>query len=413
MNCGQRVKQAKPGQKTAPGFLHSPGVRRMIFQSHSLNRKIGPQPLESGRKKMQKSGLKPILWTNKELILLDQRVLPGTTSYLKAKTLEDCIFAIREMVVRGAPAIAITGAFGIALYLNGLSSQPTFSQLKTKLDELLESRPTAVNLRLVIEEFFSRFPETDYSSTNLEKMQKSAEEFALFMLEEDLENNLTLSKNALSLFPKSPSSLNIITHCNTGALATAGHGTALGVIRSLRDAGHSLTVFADETRPYLQGARLTAWELKEEGIPSYLITDNMAGWVMSSRKIHAVIVGADRIASNGDTANKIGTYPLAIIAKHHGVPFYVAATSKSMDFRIPDGSHIPIEMRKENEVTSFGFLKDATGKPLLNEGVLAPNGIKALNPSFDVTPASLISGIITERGIISPVTEENLRKTFS
>ncbi|EMJ92380.1 S-methyl-5-thioribose-1-phosphate isomerase [Leptospira alstonii] len=361
---------------------------------------------------MRESVLKPILWTNKELILLDQRVLPGTTSYLTAKTMEDCIFAIREMVVRGAPAIAITGAFGIVLYLNGLSSKPTLSELKIKLDELLESRPTAVNLRLAIEEFSSRFPKSDYSSFSLQQMQKGAEEFALFMLEEDLGNNLTLSKNALSLFPKSPSSLNIITHCNTGALATAGHGTALGVIRSLRDAGHSLTVFADETRPYLQGARLTAWELKEEGIPSYLITDNMAGWVMASRKIHAVIVGADRIASNGDTANKIGTYPLAIVAKHHGVPFYVAATAKSMDFRIPDGSHIPIEMRKEEEVTSFGFLKDAEGKPLLNEGVIAPNGMKALNPSFDVTPASLITGIITERGIVSPVNEENLKKVF-
>lgn len=362
---------------------------------------------------MQESGLKPILWKNKELILLDQRVLPGTTSFIHAKTMEDCIFAIREMVVRGAPAIAITGAFGITLYLNGLSSKPTLIELKKKLDELLESRPTAVNLRLAIEEFSARFPEAEYSSFSLRDLQKGAEDFALFMLDEDLENNLTLSKNALSLFPKSPSSLNIITHCNTGALATAGHGTALGVIRTLRDAGHSLTVFADETRPYLQGARLTAWELKEEGIPAYLITDNMAGWVMSSRKIDAVIVGADRIASNGDTANKIGTYPLAIVAKHHGVPFYVAATAKSMDFRIPDGSHIPIEMRKEEEVTSFGFLKNADGRPFLTEGVIAPNGMKALNPSFDVTPASLITGIITEKGIVSPVTEENLRKIFS
>ncbi|MBM9501293.1 S-methyl-5-thioribose-1-phosphate isomerase [Leptospira sp. 201903071] len=362
---------------------------------------------------MQESGLKPILWKEKELVLLDQRVLPGSTSFLTAKTLEDCIFAIREMVVRGAPAIAITGAFGITLYLKGLSSKPSLSELKKKLAELLESRPTAVNLRLAIEEFQSRFPEKDYSSFDLEDLQKGAETFALFMLEEDLNNNLALSKNSLVLFPKNPSPLNIITHCNTGALATAGHGTALGVIRSLRDAGHSLTVYADETRPYLQGARLTAWELKEEGIPAYLITDSMAGWLMSSRKIDAVIVGADRIASNGDTANKIGTYPLAIVAKHHGVPFYVAATEKSMDFRIPDGTQIPIEMRKEEEVTSFGFLKDAEGKPFLTEGIIAPKGMPALNPSFDVTPASLITGIITERGIISPVTEENLRKIFT
>lgn len=362
---------------------------------------------------MQESGLKPILWKEGTLTLLDQRVLPGVTSFLIAKTMEDCIFAIREMVVRGAPAIAITGAFGIALYLNGLSQKPSLSELKKKLDELLESRPTAVNLRLAIEEFLARFPETEYNGFRLEDLQRGAEKFALFMLEEDLNNNLTLSKNALSLFPKNPSTLNIITHCNTGALATAGHGTALGVIRSLRDAGHSLTVYADETRPYLQGARLTAWELKEEGIPAYLITDSMAGWIMSSRKIDAVIVGADRIASNGDTANKIGTYPLAIVAKHHGVPFYVAATEKSMDFRIQDGSQIPIEMRKEEEVTSFGFLKDENGKPFLSEGIIAPKGMPALNPSFDVTPASLITGIITERGIISPVTKSNLEKIFS
>lgn len=362
---------------------------------------------------MQESGLKPILWKEGTLTLLDQRVLPGTTSFLTAKTMEDCIFAIREMVVRGAPAIAITGAFGITLYLNGLSQKPSLSELKKKLGELLESRPTAVNLRLAIEEFLAHFPETEYSRFPLEDLQRGAEKFALFMLEEDLNNNLTLSKNALALFPKTPSTLNIITHCNTGALATAGHGTALGVIRSLRDAGHSLTVYADETRPYLQGARLTAWELKEEGIPAYLITDSMAGWVMSSRKVDAVIVGADRIASNGDTANKIGTYPLAIVAKHHGVPFYVAATEKSMDFRIRDGSQIPIEMRKEEEVTSFGFLKDENGKPYLNEGIIAPKGMPALNPSFDVTPASLITGMITERGVISPVTEENLKKLFS
>ncbi|XDD49071.1 S-methyl-5-thioribose-1-phosphate isomerase [Leptospira sp. WS92.C1] len=361
---------------------------------------------------MQESGLKPILWKEKKLILLDQRVLPGSTSYLTAETLEDCIFAIREMVVRGAPAIAITGAFGIAIYLNALSSKPSPAEFKKKLTELLESRPTAVNLRLMIEEFQSRFTENENSTLSLEDLRKQAEIFALTMLETDLNDNLALSKNSLSLFPKSPSQLNLITHCNTGALATAGHGTALGVIRSLRDAGHFLTVFADETRPYLQGARLTAWELKEEGIPAFLITDSMAGWLMGSRKIDAVIVGADRIASNGDTANKIGTYPLAIVAKHHGVPFYVAATAKSMDFRIPDGSHIPIEMRKPDEVTSFSFLKDENGKPFLNEGVIAPIGMDALNPSFDVTPASLITGIITERGIVSPVTEENLKKIF-
>ncbi|MDV6235112.1 S-methyl-5-thioribose-1-phosphate isomerase [Leptospira ellisii] len=361
---------------------------------------------------MQKSGLKPILWNDEKLILLDQRVLPGSASYLTATTMEDVIHAIREMAVRGAPAIAITGAFGIALYLNGCSSKPSYSELNKKLTELLESRPTAVNLRLAIEEFLSRFPEKSYSQTTLSDLKNGAETFALFMLEEDLGNNLALARNGLSLFPNSPSDLHIVTHCNTGALATAGHGTALGVIRSLRDAGHSVTVYADETRPYLQGARLTAWEMKEEGIPAYLITDNMAGWLMSTRKVDAVIVGADRIASNGDTANKIGTYPLAIVAKHHGVPFYVAATEKSMDFRIPDGSHIPIEMRKESEVTTFSFLKDENGKPLLDEGVIAPAGMEALNPSFDVTPASLISGIITERGIVSPVNETNLRKMF-
>ncbi|PKA03208.1 S-methyl-5-thioribose-1-phosphate isomerase, partial [Leptospira ellisii] len=183
---------------------------------------------------MQKSGLKPILWNDEKLILLDQRVLPGSASYLTATTMEDVIHAIREMAVRGAPAIAITGAFGIALYLNGCSSKPSYSELNKKLTELLESRPTAVNLRLAIEEFLSRFPEKSYSQTTLSDLKNGAETFALFMLEEDLGNNLALARNGLSLFPNSPSDLHIVTHCNTGALATAGHGTALGVIRSLR-----------------------------------------------------------------------------------------------------------------------------------------------------------------------------------
>ena len=212
----------------------------------------------------------------------------------------------------------------------------------------------------------------------------------------------------VNLFPEKKE-LSILTHCNTGALATAGHGTAIGILRTLRDSGFRLTVYAGETRPYHQGSRLTSWELMQEGIECFIIADSMAGWLCKSRKIDAVIVGADRIAPNGDTANKIGTYSLSIIAKEHSIPFYIAATSVSFDFTIRTGEEINIEMRPEDELTRNSFLKDSDGKFYIPEGVLSPLGAKALNPGFDVTPAKYISAIVTEKGIISPVNEEKIR----
>lgn len=363
-----------------------------------------------GGKTMKKENLRPMFWEGETLRLLDQRQIPGKKEWFLAKGAEDAIFAIREMVVRGAPAIAITGLFGAVLEHKSRADKPSYSEIRSVHQRIIESRPTAVNLRKAFEEFSEKFPESKYESLSYENFLQEAEEFAVSVYEEDIRNNTSLAENGLSLFPDASKKIQIITHCNTGALATAGHGTALGVIRSLKNAGRDLTVFADETRPYLQGARLTAWELMEEGIDSYLITDSMAGWLMATKKIDAVIVGVDRVAANGDSANKIGTYPLAIIAKYHGVPFYIAATEKSFDFRIPSGAHIPIEMRTPDEVTRLNFLKKEDGSPILGEGVIAPVGVQALNPSFDVTPAELITAFITEKGIVSP---DKIREKFT
>ncbi|PJZ69025.1 S-methyl-5-thioribose-1-phosphate isomerase [Leptospira perolatii] len=351
---------------------------------------------------MDRENLRPIFWEGSQLRLLDQRQIPGKKEWFIAKTADETIFAIREMVVRGAPAIAITGLFGVVLELKNIKSKPDYSELESITTRILNSRPTAVNLRTALQEFHSLLTKEFFESNEFGLFVQKAEEFAVNVLEEDIRNNISLAKNGLSLFPSSPSKISILTHCNTGALATGGHGTALGVIRSLRDAGHDLTVYADETRPYLQGARLTTWELLEEGIPSFLITDSTSGWLMSDRKIDAVIVGVDRVAANGDAANKVGTFPLAIVAKHHGVPFYIAATEKSFDFKIRSGKDIPIEMRSEEEVTRLSFLKKSDGSPILDSGVIAPKEVKALNPSFDVTPSDLITAFITERGIVKP-----------
>ncbi len=359
---------------------------------------------------MKKENLRPMFWEGQQLRLLDQRQIPGKKEWFIAKGAEDAIFAIREMVVRGAPAIAITGLFGAILEYKKSPTKPSFAEIETINSKIIASRPTAVNLRKAFEEFSSLFPKEKYETLSFENFKSEAEKFAIEVYEEDIRNNLSLAQNGLSLFPSSPTKLKIITHCNTGALATAGHGTALGVIRSLKDLGHDLTVYADETRPYLQGARLTAWELMEEGINNYLITDSMAGWVMATEKIDAVIVGVDRVSANGDSANKIGTYPLAVLAKYHGIPFYIAATAKSFDFSIPNGSQIPIEMRTPDEVTRLNFLKKEDGTPILGEGVIAPVGVKVLNPSFDVTPAELITAFITEKGVVAP---KDIRKKFT
>jgi methylthioribose-1-phosphate isomerase len=302
--------------------------------------------------------VEPIRWHGDSLDLLDQRLLPEKLSYLKCRTAAEVAQAIRDMVVRGAPAIGCAAAFGVVL---SKGSSEGFSVLAA-------SRPTAVNL------FWA-----------LERMKKAknlkAEAEAIFA--EDLAANRAMGKLGAELIPQNA---RVMTHCNAGALATAGYGTALGVIRSAKN--KSISVFACETRPYLQGARLTAYELVQEGIPCTLITDSMAGHLMSRGEVDVVVVGADRIAANGDVANKIGTYALAVLAKRHGIPFYVAAPLSTFDPKIPDGSHIPIEERPAEEVTGYRGVR------------WAPEGVAVRNPAFDVTPAELVTGIICEKGVV-------------
>ena len=296
-------------------------------------------------------------WKGDALELLDQRLLPDRIEYVTCRNATEVAAAIRDMVVRGAPAIGCAAAFGVAL-------EPQESSYGI----LANSRPTAINLSWALERM-RRAPD------------KKAEAEAIYA--EDLSVNRAIGALGAKLIPQGA---RVLTYCNTGALATAGHGTALGVIRSARDKG--ISVVACETRPYLQGARLTAWECMQEGIPCTLIADNMAGHLMSRKELDLVIVGADRIAANGDTANKIGTYTLAVLAKHHGLPFYVAAPRSTFDPKVADGAAIPIEERPADEVTGYRGVR------------WAPRGIAVRNPAFDVTPAGLITGLICEQGVL-------------
>ena len=318
-----------------------------------------------------KSAVEPIRWKRNRLELLDQRLLPGKKKYIACRTGEQVANAIRDMVVRGAPAIGCAAAFGVVLSRGS----------RKAYEALAKSRPTAVNL------FWA-----------LERMRKAGdlEAEALAIFHEDLEANHTLGRLGAELVPEGA---RVMTHCNTGALATAGYGTALGVIRAAKN--KSVSVIANETRPYLQGARLTAWECVQERIPCTLITDNMAGHLMSRGEVDLVIVGADRIAANGDVANKIGTYSLAVLASRHGIPFYVAAPLSTFDPSIPDGSRIPIEERPADEVTGYRKTR------------WAPKGVKVRNPAFDVTPAELVTGIICEKGVILAPTSEKMKALFS
>ncbi|HEV3010398.1 MAG TPA: S-methyl-5-thioribose-1-phosphate isomerase [Burkholderiales bacterium] len=315
--------------------------------------------------------VEPIRWKGDRLELLDQRLLPDQTVYVTCRTAAEVAAAIRDMVVRGAPAIGCAAAFGVALSKGSSES----------FEILAKSRPTAVNL------FWA-----------LDRMKKAknlkAEAEAIF--NEDLAANRAMGKLGAELIPDKA---RVMTHCNAGALATAGYGTALGVIRSAK--GKGISVIANETRPYLQGARLTAYELVQEGIPCTLITDSMAGHLMSKGEVDVIVVGADRIAANGDTANKIGTYALAVLAKRHGIPFYVAAPISTFDPKIPDGSHIPIEERPAAEVTGYRDTR------------WAPEGVSVRNPAFDVTPADLITGIITERGVVLAPDRQKLQALIS
>jgi methylthioribose-1-phosphate isomerase len=315
--------------------------------------------------------VEPLRWLGNRLELLDQRQLPEKTVYITCRTAAEVAQAIRDMVVRGAPAIGCAAAFGVVLDKGS----------KEAFDVLAKSRPTAVNL------FWA-----------LERMRRAkdlrAEAEAIYA--EDVAANREIGRLGAELIQDRA---RVMTHCNAGALATAGYGTALGVIRSSKH--KNITVIANETRPYLQGARLTAYELVQEGIPCTLITDSMAGHLMSKGEVDVVVVGADRIAANGDVANKIGTYALAVLARRHGIPFYVAAPLSTFDPKIPDGSHIPIEERPAAEVTGYG------------ETRWAPHGVAVRNPAFDVTPAELITGIICEKGVVLSPNREKLQALMS
>jgi methylthioribose-1-phosphate isomerase len=315
--------------------------------------------------------VEPLRWKGDRLELLDQRLLPDRMSYVACRTADEVARAIRDMVVRGAPAIGCAAAFGVVLGKG----------VETAYQVLAKSRPTAVNLFWALERM---------------KRAKDLEAEAKAIYNEDIAANRAMGKLGAELIPDRA---RVMTHCNAGALATAGYGTALGVIRAAKSKG--ISVIACETRPYLQGARLTAWECVQENIPCTLITDSMAGHLLSRGDVDIVVVGADRIAANGDVANKIGTYPLAVLARRHRIPFYVAAPLSTFDLKIPDGSHIPIEERPADEVTGY------------REARWAPQGVSVRNPAFDVTPAELVSGIICEKGVILAPSRESIQALIS
>jgi methylthioribose-1-phosphate isomerase len=340
--------------------------------------------------------LTPVERSERGVRMLDQRKLPMAELWLEFATPGAVAKAITDMVVRGAPAIGISAAFGIALgATQSVEMEPEAfdRQLEEFAAIMAKARPTAVNLRWAIERMRGVFRNARTEGLDNAAIAELLEAEAKLIHEEDLASCKAIGKHGAELVPDEAT---ILTHCNAGGLATAGYGTALGVVRGALEAGKIVRVLADETRPWLQGARLTAWELMRDGIETVLITDNMAGSVMRAGEIDLVVVGADRIAANGDTANKIGTYPVAVLAKEHGIPFYVAAPLSTIDFDCPDGTGIPIEERDPKEVTEFFGTR------------IAPPDTEALNIAFDVTPASYIKAIITDRGVAAPPFDEAL-----
>lgn len=333
-----------------------------------------------------------------DLILLDQTKLPGSLVSETCKTVQQVWTAIKQLKVRGAPAIGIAAGFGVVVAAQVHREKP-LDQFRTALvqeaDYLATSRPTAVNLFWALDRMKKVVNEV--KATSSKELSESLLKEALAIQAEDRDMCHAIGRHGATLFKDGDG---ILTHCNAGGLATAEYGTALAVIFTCQDQGKKVHVFVDETRPLLQGARLTAWELQQRKVPATLICDNMAGQVMKQGKIQGVVVGADRIAANGDAANKIGTYGVAVLAAYHKIPFYVAAPSSTFDLTLADGSGIPIEERNSTEITeAFGVRT-------------APEGIACYNPAFDVTPASLIRGIITEKGVISPVTTENVKRVL-
>ena len=341
--------------------------------------------------------LPSIEWNDGTVVMIDQRKLPAKEVYVRCKTPRQVAKAIKTMVIRGAPAIGVAAAMGLALGVHrskATGTQELAAEFYKVCDLLAETRPTAVNLFWAIDRMKGVFSEAARAGSAPEELKALMLAEARQVESEDVESCRTLGSYGSEVVPDGG---HVLTHCNAGALATGGYGTALGVIRAAVAHGKRVGVFADETRPFLQGARLTAWELCRDGIETTVITDSMAGPLMREGRVDVVVVGADRIAANGDVANKIGTYTVAVLAKTHGVPFYVAAPVSTVDLATADGTDIPIEERDEREVTHVGSTR------------MAPAGAGIWNPAFDVTPYGLIAGIITDQGICRPPYTESLR----
>jgi methylthioribose-1-phosphate isomerase len=338
-----------------------------------------------------------IEWKDDAVVMIDQRKLPASEIYVSCKTANEVAKAIKTMVIRGAPAIGVAAAMGIALGMRRSAASGTkqfTTEFQKTCDLMAGTRPTAVNLFWAIERMKKVFAEAAQGGCSVDEIKQRLEAEARRIHDEDVESCRTMGAHGATLVPEDA---RILTHCNAGALATAGYGTALGVIRAAAEQGKKVAVLADETRPFLQGARLTAWELVRDGIDTTVITDSMAGAMMRLGHVDLVVVGADRIAANGDVANKIGTYGVAVLAREHGIPFYVAAPLSTIDLSTPDGSKIPIEERNDKEVTHVGSAR------------LTPEGAHVRNPAFDVTPSRFVTAIITERGIARPPFTESLR----
>ncbi len=345
--------------------------------------------------------IKTLEWTDEGVVMIDQRILPTEEVYPIFKTYHDVAFAIKDMVVRGAPAIGVAAAMGVALGARDIPSNDPAEfeqQLQQICAVLAATRPTAVNLFWAIERMQRLYGKLKNDGLSLAEIRLCLIEEAKLMHSEDIAANQAMGKHGAELISDGAT---VLTHCNAGALATAGYGTALCVIRAAVEAGKKVAVYADETRPFLQGARLTAWELHKDNIPVTLITDSMAGHFMKAGKIDCIVVGADRIAANGDVANKIGTYSVAVLAKENNLPFYVAAPISTLDLSLKTGDEIPIEERPQLEVTH------------VKGSQLAPEGINIANPAFDVTPNRYVTAIITERGVARMPFVESLRALAS
>jgi methylthioribose-1-phosphate isomerase len=340
--------------------------------------------------------LPTIDWTGETVVMIDQRKLPASEVYVTCRNAQDVAKAIKTMVIRGAPAIGVAAAMGLALGMRRSKATGT-KQFATEFQKLCDlmaaTRPTAVNLFWAIDRMKQAFSEEAQRGGSVTEIADRLVREAHDIHDEDVQSCRAMGAHGATLVPETA---RILTHCNAGALATAGYGTALGVIRAAAEQGKRVAVIADETRPFLQGARLTAWELVKDGIDTTVITDNMAGAMMRLGHVDLVVVGADRIAANGDVANKIGTYAVAVLAREHGIPFYVAAPMSTIDLATAEGDRIPIEERNEREVTHVGGTR------------MTPSGAHIRNPAFDVTPAKYVTAIITERGIVRPPYESAL-----